>query len=183
MLFFIGVANCLYLPVSCTYKMTKRHLLLLGILLSWTIAWGQTFNEKHFTSTDWFSDNKDSAFYKLDTLKFIKYSNYGPQWAAQKHAEYEMKYLNHGDFVVLGFKKHGKFNFSWRYNNSMVVVPAGQWTWTFDSQTNQLKIYDNKKVVVGVFRPVSQRPVKIESVFAEQKDLLSTTELTLIRIE
>ncbi len=163
--------------------MTKRYLLFLGILFSSTIVWGQTFNKKCFTNTDWFSNNKDSAFYKLDTLEFIKYSNFGPPWAAKEHAEYEMKYLNHGDFVVLGFRRHGKLNFSWRYKNSMGVIPGGQWTWTFDSKTNQLKIYEDKKVVAGVFRPVSERQVKIESRFAEQKGLLTTTELTLVRIK
>jgi hypothetical protein len=163
--------------------MTKLHLLIIGILLSSTMLWGQTFNEKYFTNTDWFSNNKDSGFYKLDTLKFIKYSNYGPEWAAKEYAEYEMKFLNHGDFVVFGFKRHGKMNFSWRYNNYRGVVPGGQWTWMFESKTNELIIYDDKKVVLGTFRPIYERPVKIESRFAEQKDLLSTTELTLIRIK
>lgn len=163
--------------------MTKVHLLLFAILFSPAILCGQTFSEKYFTKTEWFSDNKDSAFYNLDTLRFIKYSNFGPQWAAKEHAEYEMKYLNHGDFVVLGFKKHGKLQFSWRYNNSLSVVPGGQWSWSFDKKSNWLTIYDDRKSTVGSYRPISEKSVKIESRFAEQKELLTTTELTLVRVK
>jgi hypothetical protein len=163
--------------------MTIRHLLFLGLFFSSTILCGQTFSEKYFTKTDWFSNNKDSVFYTADTLKFIKYSNFGPELAPKENAEYEMKYLKHGDYVVFGFNGQQKMDFSWRYNNYISVVPGGQWTWTFDSKTNQLKIYNDKKMVVGTFRPLSERQVKIESRFAEQKDLLTTTELTLIKIK
>jgi hypothetical protein len=163
--------------------MTKRYLLFLGLLFSSTILCGQIFNEKYFTKTDWFSNNKDSIFHILDTLKFIKYSNHGPQWDPKEYAECEAKYLNHGDYVVLGFKRHQKMDFSWRYNNYMGIVPGGKWTWAFDKKTNQLKIYDYKKSVVGSFLPISERRIKIESRFADQKDSLTTTELTLIRMK
>ena len=163
---------------------TKVHWLFLGLLLlSSTILCGQTFNKKYFTKTDWFSNNKDSIFYTTDTLKFIKHCNLGPEWAPKEYAEYEMKYLNHGDYIVLGFKRHKKINFSWCIDNYIGVVPGGQWTWTFDEKTNQLKIYNDKKTVIGSFRPISERQIKIESRFADQKDLLTTTELTLIRIK
>jgi hypothetical protein len=158
------------------YKMINKYLLFIGLFLLPTILCGQTFNEKYFIKTNWFSNNNDSTFAKADTLIFIKHSNWGPEWAPKEYAESEVKYLKHGNYVEFGFKKHRKLDFDWRYHNSMGVVPAGQWTWAFDKKTNQLKIYNHFKVLVDSFQPLSERQIKIESSFAEQKDLLSTTE-------
>ena len=89
--------------------MTKTLLSILGLLLLSGIICGQTFNKKYFINTDWFSNNKDSAFYKADTIRIIKYTNFGPLWSTggkKEYAEYEAKYLNHGDFAEFGFKKN-----------------------------------------------------------------------------
>lgn len=161
--------------------MTNGHLLFLGLLISTTILCGQTFNEKYFIKTDWFSNNKDSVFFRADTLKLIKYSNFGTILTPKKYAESEIKYLNHGDYVTLSFKKYKKIDFSWRYDNYIGLVSGGQWTRTFDKKTNELKIYNDKKELIASFKPISEKKIKIESIFLEQKNLLTTIELTLLR--
>ena len=167
--------------------MKKVLILFYGLLLS-TILSGQTFDKKYFVKSEWFSNNKDSCFYINDTLKLIKHSNLAPQWATKasnqtEYAEFEMKYLGTGDFVEFGFTSNKKIHLSWRQHNSMHIVPAGPWTWTFDEKTNIVSFYSYDKKSVFAFRPIAERKVAIESRFAEHKDLLTTTELTVIRIK
>jgi hypothetical protein len=159
--------------------MTRNLTLIL--LFFTNVIFGQTYYKKYFEKTSWFSNNKDSNFFKSDTLRIIKHSNFGPKWSPKEYAESEMKYLNHGDFVEFGFGRHNIVNLSYQYHNYMNEVPGGQWSWTFDKKTNLLTIYDGENKLFFSFRPISERQIKIESRFSEQKDLLTTTELTVIR--
>ncbi len=123
-----------------------------------------------------------------DTLKLIKHSTFAPKWASEssnqkEYAEFEMKYLNTGDFVEFGFTNHKKMHLSWRHRNSMHIVPCGQWTWAFDKKTRVVSFYDWEKKLAFSFRPISERQIEIESRFAEHKSLLTTIELTIIRVK
>jgi len=162
-------------------------VIFFSICLLSTTLFGQTFSKKYFASTDWFSSNKDSCFYKKDTLKIIKHSVVAPNWASElqnrkEYAEFELKYLNTGDFVEFGFSNNRNMHLSWRHSNYINTVPGGQWTWSFDEKTNILSFYDHEKKLVFSFQPISEKQIQIESRFAEHKELLKTIELTAIRI-
>ena len=167
--------------------MAKRYFLFLGLLLSSTILCGQTFNKKYFTNTSWFSNNKESAFYKADTLKLIKYSTLAPKWAQEasnkkEYAESEVMLLNTGDFVEFHLESRQKMQLLWRERNYKYILPYGQWTWVFDEKKKVLSFHDWDMRSVFSFRPISEKRIKIESRFSEHEDLLNTTELIVIRV-
>ena len=167
--------------------MKKEILLLGGLLFALTLS-GQDFSRKYFAKTEWFSYNKDSLFYTADTLKLIKHANPAPEWASEssiqkEYAEFEMTYLNTGDFVEVGFDSYKKMHLSWRQNNYMTISPAAQWTWTFDKKTEVISFYDAYKKLAFAFRPISEKQVKIKSRFAEHQKLLTTIELTVVRVK
>jgi hypothetical protein len=146
-------------------------------------VWG--VNKAYFTNTNWFSNNKDSAFFKADTIRLVKYSNLAPDFQTRgkkEYAEWETKYLGHGDFVQIGLNRHKELHFTEMHSNSMSNVWGEPLTWLFDENTILLKLFDTKHKVISSFQPVSKKQMHIESRFSEQKDLL-TTELTLVRVK
>jgi hypothetical protein len=164
--------------------MTIKHVVFIAILFSTTILIGQDFNKKYFTKTKWFSNNIDSTYYHSDTIKLIKYTTLvQPGWSNKKdYAEYEMKYLKHGDFVVITLDRHGKMNYYERYQNYIGLVGTEKWSWEFNNKSSNLDFYKNGQLSSS-FRPLSERQINIESKYAEQKSPLITTELTLVRVK
>ncbi|MES2284105.1 MAG: hypothetical protein V4547_00370 [Bacteroidota bacterium] len=158
------------------------------VCLQSTIICGQSFNKKYFSNTDWFSNNRDSIFFKADTLKFIKYSNLAPKLALRQssrkeYAESEMNYLSSGNYVEYGFERHKMLYFCEITNNYMCAVAGLEtWKWKFEKKTNLLNFYYNDKLF-STFRFISEKQINIESKYAEQKDLLTTIELTAIRVK
>ncbi|MCK8521902.1 hypothetical protein M0D21_10010 [Aquimarina sp. D1M17] len=56
--------------------MKKRYLYILGlILIVFQSCFSQSISRREFKKTRWFTSNKDSLFFKSDTIRFIKYSN------------------------------------------------------------------------------------------------------------
>jgi len=161
--------------------MDKPILTILTLLLFINVS-GQSFSKKDFVKTDWFTENIDSLFFKSDTIRLIQHTNYGPEWAKDEYAEYEMKYFDHGDYLNFGFQRFGRFEYWKTYNNYIHSVPIADFTWKFDKNNQILTVY---KDIVAYFKlkPNSKRQIKIESRYAEQKDLLTTNELTLIKIK
>ena len=102
--------------------MDKSILTILTLLLFINVS-GQTFTKKDFVKTDWFTENIDSLFFKSDTVRLIQHTNFGPEWAKEEYAEYEMKYFDHGDYLNFGLKKFGQLEYWETYNNYMNSVP------------------------------------------------------------
>lgn len=163
--------------------MGKVILIILFLFLGLSIN-AQNFSKKDFIQTDWFTENIDSLFFKSDTIRLIKYSNYGPEWDKEEFAEYEMKYFNHGHYINFEFKRFGNFQFWETYNNYMIYVPIiiAPFKWKFDKKNQVLLVFKGNDVYLKL-KPLSIRHIEIESRYAEQKDLLITTELTLKKIK
>ncbi len=160
--------------------MTTRQIIILGFLIFSLDFSGQTFNSNYFLKTSWFCNDKDSSFFKSDTVRFIKYKNTGPIGYTNEKAENESRYFNHGDRVELNFQKPKKLGLTSIRQNSIGSVTSG-WIWTINNKTNLLTI--SNTTFLFIFRPVSQRQIKLTSRFALQPDSLVTTELILIRIK
>lgn len=158
-----------------------RIIIILFVLTS-NVVLSQKFNRKYFLKTQWFTNNLDSNFYKADTVRFVQYKNISPSWSYHS-PENEYDYLKHANFVTLAFKKHNFLSFAEIYNNYKGVTPIIPWTWKFERKSKLLNIYNHKNEIVVSFKPISEREIKIKSEFAIQKDLLTTTELTLIRVK
>ena len=162
--------------------MTRSHFIFLLFLFSGSFAGAQTFPKNYFEKTAWFCSNKDSALFRADTLKLIQHCNQGPAVQNKEYAEFEVKYLKYGYFAELGFNKQGKLKISFQ-NEALSLVPGGQWTWNYDPEKNVLSLYDNHRKCLAAFRPLSERPVKVESRFEAQKELLNSKELTMLRVK
>ena len=95
----------------------NQKILNLIFLFSTILVFSQEFSKSDFVKKDWFVDNKNGAFIKSDTLKFIKYSNKALDEKYMKYKEYELKYFGHGYFVELDFKSGGRMNYRFRVDN------------------------------------------------------------------
>jgi len=160
--------------------MTK-YLVSLLLLLSSILVQSQIITKKDLNKSYWFTDNKDSVFFKSDTIKIIKYSNQSPEWSKTDYAECEQEYLGHGKYIELGFGKFKALNYTEIYYSSSMIDLASKYNWDFKNDLI-LRILKNNKPICSL-KPISLKEVEIKSRFAEQKDLLKTQELTFVRIK
>lgn len=117
-----------------------RILLLTCCFLTASISHAQDYSKSDFAETDWFTDNIDSLFFSSDTVRLIKYMNSGPEWAKDEYAEYEMEYLNHGDFLSFGFNKSGRFEYRETYKNYINSVLTDNCSWKYDKASSSIKV-------------------------------------------
>src|SRR5687768_10719627 len=109
----------------------KRTLTVIIVFLAISVK-AQTFKKSDFNLTNWFTNNKENTFSKSDTVRFIKRSNKGPEWAKSEYAENELHYLNHGDYLNFNFHKDGKLEYWETYNNYMNVTPIQEFRWEYN---------------------------------------------------
>ena len=143
---------------------------------------GQLFSKKYFVSTEWFTDNKDSAFFKKDTLIFIQYSNlYAKERNLKLYRESEIELLGHGEFVKFQFNKNGNMHF-WRcYYHQGTKSGIGERTWKFDNSKNQLITYYKDKTEF-IFQPLFENDVQFIRDYQNYSDTMTTKQLTLLKI-
>jgi hypothetical protein len=170
-----------FIHTLATIKMKKTILTLLILFLGLTIN-AQTYSKKDFVKTDWFTENIDSLFFEVDTIRLIQYNNYGPEWDKDENAEYEMKYFDHGDYLNFCFERFGHFEYWATYDNYMNSVPIADFIWKFDKKDQILTVFMDNEIYFKL-KPLSKRQIEIESGYAEQEELLTTNELTLIKIK
>ena len=132
--------------------------------------------------TDWFVNNENGAFTKNDTLKFIKYSNEALDEEFIKYKEYELKYLGHGYFVELEFKRGRRMNYRFRVNNSATGFDFKKYRWNFDKKASIISIYQDGELMMKI-KPIERKKINIESRLAKDDGLLETTEITFLRIK
>lgn len=169
------------LSIIVYYRMNKLILISFVVCFSLNLN-AQKFRKSDFIKTDWFTDNKDSLFFKSDTIRLIQHTNYGPEWDKARYAEYEMMYLNHGNYLNFSFKKNRLFEYWETYNNNINIFFQAWFTWELNKREQVITVLMDGKVYFKL-RPVSKRQIKIKSRYAVQKELLETTELTVIRIK
>jgi hypothetical protein len=114
----------LYQDVSVHCIRTKRIMAkgLLTILI-FVITTGQSFGQltREDIDGDWETDNKDSLYYKSDTIEFIQDANW----------EYRRKTC---DIVVLRVSKS-----DFKFINSYLCTEPGRERWTNGKQTIKIK--------------------------------------------
>lgn len=159
----------------------KRILTVIIVFLAIS-AKAQTFKKSDFNHTQWFTDNKENAFSNSDTVRFIKRSKKGPEWAKTDYAESEVKYLNHGDYLNFNFNKDEKLEYWETYNNYKNVTPLQEFKWKFNRKRNSILIL-KKEVLMYELKPISKRQIKIDSRFSENNNQLITEEVTLIKLK
>lgn len=165
------------------FKVARQLILILFLVLP-LIAPAQTFNKKYFNKTVWFADNKDSAFYKQDTIRLIKYSNRDLEAKSIEFKENPKAYLKHGEYITLAFrKKDNHLDFLERtekgLSQSVTYQEGGNWKWNSNGQL--LELY-NRDSQISALKPLDERKVKIDERYYTQ-ETLTTTEITFIRVK
>ncbi|WP_430401195.1 hypothetical protein [Flavobacterium sp.] len=163
-------------------NLVKFGLLLILIFQSCFII-AQKFDKKYFVKTAWFVNNKDSIFYKSDTLKLIKHVNLSPKWSGngKLYSENEMEYFGHGDFVEIKFERQGELYFNWRVKNSKFRFPILPWNWKYKKNEQTIEIHDDKDLLILKFKPIFEKQIEITSRYDKNK--MKTVELTVVRIK
>jgi hypothetical protein len=156
--------------------------ILLAIALSFPLlVSAQDFRKIFFKDSYWFSENKDSSFYKSDTLKFVLYKNTPPKWAAKETVEDERAFLGHGEFVKLRFLRNKRFEFSRHvYHMAAFYIPTMRWD--YDEKLEQLKIFKNQ-ILIASYKPIRIEELQLNSRFSGDSVSLKTTMITVLRIK
>lgn len=159
-----------------------RLYIIIFICISFNIK-GQNFNKKDLINTEWFTDNKDSIFFKKDTIKLIKYSHKSKSKFSNIQTQYlesPNKYLGHSVYVNLGFKRHRDFSFlqnNWHLSISHI---KGILSWNYDKKKNMILIYKygslDYKLKILTFREIEVETNEINP------KRLNTLELTVVRV-
>ena len=170
----------LFIQMLATIRV-KQITYIIAIIFSFSV-YGQKFSKSDFVKTDWFIDNENGAFMKSDTLKFIKYSSKALDEEFIKYKEYELKYLGHGYFVELDFKRGRRMNYRFRVDNSATGFDFKKYRWKFDKKASIISIYQDGELMMKI-EPIERKKIKIESRLSKDNGLLETTEITFLRIK
>lgn len=146
------------------------RILVVGLFYS-SMSNAQTFNSKYFETSKWASNNKDSLFFKADTIKLIKLFGESKDIAS---------YFEGNNFITLEFKKHKKLKlFTTQVDSWSVSSKRGKYKWGFNKKNRTLNLYFNNKLFAS-FIPSSEREVEIRSNYIG-KPIEKTIELALQR--
>ncbi|RZK02465.1 MAG: hypothetical protein EOO46_18545 [Flavobacterium sp.] len=159
--------------------MIKLHIIFLCICF---VTKGQEFKKSHLTNTEWFANNKDSAYFKNDTIKLIRYIHKSEQQFKNAQTEYdesEYKYLNHLVYVRLGFKSNTNFTFTEHNWSFATGRPDGKLIWDFDRKRRMIMIYENQ-AILQKFKVISFGEIELESDKTNQ--ILKSEELIIVKI-
>ena len=153
--------------------------MLIYCFFCFQLVVGQTINRKYFKESKWFSNNINHFFYSSDTVKIIKYSNFGNQESRiLEDAAFEIG----GDCIEIAFLKKSVLLLdnilvkSWE-----VSTKVGWHSWKFNSSTETLVLFFKRKPIMS-FRALSLRDIKVK-IFYIQPAYINTTEITLVRIK
>ena len=141
----------------------------------------QTLSKKELRNSEWFSDNKDSVFFKSDTIKLINYKNKSQKQIKDLNVESavdEYKYFGHSIFVSLYFKKNMNLAFTEQYWHLAASYPNGLFTWNFDKK-NIIYIYKSNKLNYKL-KIIGNREIEIK---LNNSELIKTMELTVVKIK
>ena len=125
--------------------MKIRLFNILILLLTSKLVFSQSISNKEFRKSEWFISNKDSAFFKSDTLKFIKYSN--PIKGFNNLYE-ESEYFDDKESIILKFTQKKYLNF---YDKKFHLYSISLEKWNLNKKDSILRI-SNKKEKDLVFK-------------------------------
>lgn len=151
------------------------RLLILYLVVFTSPVVAQQVSDRYFRNSEWFTANRDSALFKADTVRLIRYPVCkNPD---KIHSIREDKYLGHGDFAVLHFDRRHRMFYSERYNNYTSVAYGGYFSWHYTRETNDLIVMRESKLFLAL------KPIEISPVFVLcGTDSLRTVELVCLRL-
>ena len=166
---------------------TAQIIIAFCLLVNFA-SYSQSFDKKYFIKSDWFSNNKDSLFFKADTIRLLKYNNIviGDYSQEEEYDEFEMIYFDHGQYVQLEFDRYGKMKFNIVNDNIDVLQFLENPIWKFNNKTQELTIDHFDGLYLVKFKVLTENSVKINSkkYYQTLNDrMINTIELTLVRMK
>lgn len=154
-------------------------LFTIGILCCITVHAQIKLSAKYFEGTTWAVSNKDSSFYKSDTIRIVKLSDKSsPKTDDSKNVA---GYFSDNDFITMEFKKaKGLILFTTKVDSWSIVKKKGKYVWMFLFKSQTLKLYFNNKLF-AIFKPLSKSQVQIKSEYTDGP-LTATAEIVMKRI-
>lgn len=150
--------------------MKIRLFNILILLLTSKLVFSQSISNKEFRKSEWFISNKDSAFFKSDTLKFIKYSN--PIKGFNNLYE-ESEYFDDTESIILKFTQKKYLNF---YDKKFHLYSISFEKWNLNKKDSILRI-SNKKEKDLVFKIIKFKKI----LFKKDQKEFETTEMLVIK--
>jgi len=136
------------------------------------------YNVNYFQATKWASYNKDSSFFKSDTIKLVKVTEHFSSLNDPNQMDLADYFGN--DYVLMKFKKRKQIEFYTHQIEAWTVTTLyGKYSWDFNLQKRTLDLFFKDKLLAS-FIPMSEREVSVKSNFAYEPTIMST-EVTLIR--
>jgi hypothetical protein len=132
--------------------MKIRLLNILILLLTSKLVFSESISNNELKKSKWFISNKDSAFFKSDTLKFIKYSN--PIEGFNDLYE-ESAYYNDTESIILNFTQKKHLNF---YDKKFHIYTLSLEKWNLNKKDSILRI-SRKKEKELVFRIIKVKKI------------------------
>lgn len=150
--------------------MKIRLLNILILLLTSKLGFSQSICNNELRKSKWFISNKDSTFFKSDTLKFIKYSN--PIEGFNDLYE-ESAYYDDTESIILNFTQKKYLNF---YDKKFHMYTLSLEKWNLNKKDSILRI-SRKKEKDLVFRII-----KVKKIFFKKSEKeFETTEMLVVK--
>ncbi len=150
--------------------MKIRLFNILILLLTSKLVFSQSISNKEFRKSEWFISNKDSAFFKSDTLKFIKYSNPIKRF---NNLYEESEYFDDTESIILKFTQKKYLNF---YDKKFHLYSISLEKWNLNKKDSILRI-SNKKEKDLVFKIIKFKKI----LFKKDQKEFETTEMLVVK--
>lgn len=151
--------------------------LIISLFYCCTAKGQVKYKVSHFESAVLVSGNKDSLFFKSDTINLLKIGNKSFQ---ESQETYDLSGYFKSDYISLELRKDNSSMFffinvdSWTISNK-----TGTYNWNFDEKNQTLTLFYKNKLFAS-FTPVLEREVEIKSNYAGRY-ALKTKEIILRR--
>ena len=134
-----------------------------------------------FKSTKWASSNRDSAFYKADTIRLLKLTRDASELSKIDYLEDLPDYYNGSDFIVIEFKKKSRLKLSTILVDSWLVqTKKGEYRWSYNKKEGVIRLFLNDQSI-GKFKIGHQSKTHVKSRLSGQSAII-TDEIALVRM-
>jgi hypothetical protein len=150
--------------------MNLRFFILLFLINS--SVFSQSISKREFRNSEWFATNKDSLFFKTDTIRFIKYSN---KLKNKGGVEFypESGYFDDTESIILKFGKNSYLNY---YDKKFHMYSLSLANWRLDKKDSILRIGNDKKIKL-ILKIIEIKKLK----FIIDKEEFETTEILTVK--
>ena len=158
-----------------------KHLFIIALLLLSSLVKAQSFfNTKFFKKSKWATVDKDSAFFKADTLKLIKIID--DTYLTDGKSMDVDDYFKDSNYIIVEFSDAKELKlFSANRNYEYIKILKGQYHWQLNKQKKIMHLYLGEKLLISfVFLSGSKRDVEVQGKYMD-KQKTKTIEITLLR--